>query len=146
MSICYICISNRPVAQAQFHFDRRKKKKMYTEFNTHICDRILVFKTHCSGIECPTQDICIIYQFTSLLTLWLQNHGVGRLKRNLFFYVEYHGIWHNFTEIMFLCRRGTCVWGKLHGGKQFWVAQQAPPQTELPYQNNVSMAKQLRRR
>ena len=37
--------------------------------------------------------------------------------------------------------------GKLHGGKQIWVAQQvaAPhsPQTELPCQNNVSMAKRL---
>ena len=54
------------------------------------------------------------------------NCGIGRLKRNLYFNTEYRGIWHDFTEMLFSCGRGTYVWGKLHEGKQIWVAQQAP--------------------
>ena len=34
-----------------------------------------------------------------------RNRGIGRLKQNLLFNVGYRRIWHNFTEMLFLCGR-----------------------------------------
>ena len=72
-----------------------------------------------------------------------RNRGIGQLKRNLLFNAEYRGIWHNFTEMLFSCGRGTFVWGKLHGGNQIWVAQQVAA-APLPQTDPSSPSKQCK--
>ena len=65
-----------------------------------------------------------------------RNRGIGWWKQNLLFNAEYRGIWHNFTEMLFSCGRGTFVWGKLHRGEPNLggtTSPRRPPPHRLSY-------------